>query len=90
MQLDLFWTDCGFYPTTEEGLAVLTNKEKLKKSCPAWTGYGSRFQTDAWGRPVNYEGVKDGYVLRSLGRDGKTGGEGLDADLEEKSSAELK
>ncbi|MHC4947673.1 MAG: type II secretion system protein GspG [Planctomycetota bacterium] len=38
---------------------------------------------DAWGRPVAYESAVDGaaYRLRSLGADGRVGGEDADADL---------
>ncbi|MCK6505736.1 type II secretion system protein GspG [Myxococcota bacterium] len=36
---------------------------------------------DAWGRPIAYLPIPDGYVLMSLGKDGMLGGEGLDYDL---------
>jgi hypothetical protein len=37
---------------------------------------------DIWNHPIQYEKAADGYHLYSLGRDGKPGGEGVDADLE--------
>jgi len=40
--------------------------------------------TDAWGHPLDYErrsGMRPGFMLRSLGADGKEGGAGTDADL---------
>jgi hypothetical protein len=36
---------------------------------------------DAWGRPFLYSVEGDTYVMKSLGRDGKPGGVGLDCDL---------
>ena len=39
--------------------------------------------TDAWGRPFTYQQDDGGrgYILTSLGKDGRAGGEGLDADI---------
>ncbi len=39
------------------------------------------FPIDMWCRPIHYEIKGDLYKLYSLGRDGKPGGVGLDADL---------
>ena len=36
---------------------------------------------DAWGTPLQYRRTADGFELSSLGRDGKAGGAGLDADI---------
>jgi general secretion pathway protein G len=68
--LDQFRLDKRRYPTAEEGLVAV--QPYLKKSLP----------TDPWGRPYVYRQAKDGDVeLISLGRDGKSGGEGEDADI---------
>lgn len=42
---------------------------------------GSRFH-DAWGNEYQYSKTASGYRLLSLGRDGKPGGTGLDADID--------
>jgi hypothetical protein len=36
---------------------------------------------DPWGHPYHYRTAGDGFELASLGRDGRTGGAGLDADV---------
>jgi hypothetical protein len=36
---------------------------------------------DPWGNPYGYENTGAAFVIRSGGRDGKDGGEGLDKDL---------
>jgi general secretion pathway protein G len=80
--LDQFRLDNRRYPTAEEGLDALVSKPAaaanwsgpyLKKAVPA----------DPWGRPYVYRvpGEKSEFQLMSLGRDGKTGGIGEDADL---------
>ena len=48
---------------------------------PKRDGYGNR-TVDGWGRPLKYRVSPDGMItLTSLGRDGKQGGTGEDADL---------
>jgi hypothetical protein len=36
--------------------------------------------TDGWGRPLMYTITSDGFLLKSLGRDGEPGGTGPDED----------
>ena len=70
--LDQYRLDKRRYPTAEEGLAAV--QPYLKKTLP----------TDPWGRPYVYRanGSKNGeFEVVSLGRDGKTGGSGEDADI---------
>jgi general secretion pathway protein G len=80
--LDQFRLDMRRYPSAEEGLDALIAKPSaasnwsgpyLKKAVPA----------DPWGRPYVYRvpGEKHEFQLMSLGRDGKTGGVGEDADI---------
>jgi general secretion pathway protein G len=80
--LDQFRLDMRRYPSAEEGLDALIAKPSaasnwsgpyLKKAVPA----------DPWGRPYVYRvpGEKHEFQLMSLGRDGKTGGIGEDADI---------
>lgn len=83
--LDLYRLDNGFYPTTLQGLKALVQKptqtpipKNYKKG-----GYIKRLPNDPWGHPYQYR--YPGQMLEvdvfSLGRDGKPGGEGLDADI---------
>lgn len=80
--LDQFRLDVRRYPSAEEGLDALVTRPTsvanwggpyLKKAVPA----------DPWGRPYVYRvpGEKSEFQLRSLGRDGKSGGIGEDADI---------
>ena len=70
--LDQYRLDKRRYPTAEEGLAAV--QPYLKKTLP----------TDPWGRPYVYRAAnaRNGeFEVVSLGRDGKTGGSGEDADI---------
>jgi general secretion pathway protein G len=80
--LDQYRLDNRHYPTAEQGLDALVNKPAgeatwagpyLKKSLP----------NDPWGHPYVYRvpGSRAEYDLYSLGRDGKPGGSGEDADI---------
>jgi len=80
--LDTYRLDVGRYPSTEEGLSALQsapgNEAKwqgpyLKKAVP----------NDPWGRPYVYKapGEHGEYDLLTLGKDGKQGGTGEDADI---------
>ena len=81
--LDQFHLDNGRYPTTEEGLAVLS-----ARSAPS--GLESTFKTlsskditsDPWGHPYVYDlQSSEQYTVTSYGADGVEGGSGNDADL---------
>jgi len=69
--LDQYRLDKRRYPTAEEGLAAI--QPYLKKTLP----------NDPWGRPYIYRasGASGDFEVVSLGRDGKTGGSGEDADI---------
>ena len=80
--LDQYRLDTRHYPSAEQGLGALVNKPVeeanwagpyLKKSVP----------NDPWGHPYVYRvpGSKGDFDLYSLGRDGKPGGSGEDADI---------
>lgn len=84
--LDQFFVHCSRYPTTEEGMTALRAKPTgddlvnwqgpyVKKAIPA----------DPWGREYTYECPgqhnPEEYDLYSLGRDGREGGTGSDADI---------
>lgn len=81
--LELYNGDCGGYPTTEQGLAVLL-KDPGKEVCPNWgpKPYSSKSITvDAWNRAILYESDGSNYVLKSLGSDRRDGGTGDAKDL---------
>ena len=69
--LDQYRLDNRRYPTGEEGLAAV--QPYLKKNLP----------NDPWGRPYVYRvpGQRGEFDVFSLGRDGKPGGAGEDADI---------
>ena len=80
--LDQYRLDLRHYPSAEQGLDALVAKPEgesgwagpyLKKAVPA----------DPWGRAYVYRvpGSKGEFDLFSLGKDGKPGGTGEDADI---------
>jgi general secretion pathway protein G len=85
--LELYHIDTGSYPPDEPGLNALTTRPPGSSISDIWNGPYLKTGAallDAWGKPLLYvrgEGGS-GIVLRSLGRDGQEGGEGIDADLE--------
>lgn len=85
--LDSYRLDNGGYPTTEQGLAALRDKPTRDPVPANWRGPYLRkdIPLDPWGRPYVYTfpGTrnKNGFDLLSLGRDGKAGGDGEDADI---------
>ena len=80
--LDQFRLDIGRYPTTEEGLEALN---AAPASVEGWSGpYLKKVvPADPWGRPYVYQqpGTNSELDLMSLGRDGRPGGAGEDADI---------
>jgi len=80
--LDQFRLDVGRYPSTEEGLAALN---EAPASLEGWAGPYLRkaVPMDPWGRPYVYEqpGQNTEIDLASLGKDGRPGGSGEDADI---------
>ena len=80
--LDQYRLDTGRYPSTEQGLAVLVTKPADE---PKWQGpyLAKAVPKDPWGNDYQYRapGEHGEYDLLSLGKDGRPGGEGEDADL---------
>jgi general secretion pathway protein G len=84
--LDSYRLDNGAYPTTAQGLDALVIRPARQPAAPNWRGPYLRkaLPADPWSRPYLYASPSqggEGYALRSLGRDGKEGGSGEDADL---------
>jgi type II secretion system protein G len=85
--LDLYTHDTGSFPTTEQGLDALWQKP-TSPPVPekTWTGPYLKYPPrDPWGNPYYYrypgETNQGGYDLACHGGDGRSGGEGQDADI---------
>lgn len=87
--LRMYRLDNGAYPTTEQGLKALVERPSAAPLPANWSaeGYLPEAPRDPWGRDYVYRspGKTGGFDLLSYGKDGKEGGEGLDADLTDKS-----
>ncbi|WP_300544285.1 type II secretion system major pseudopilin GspG [Maricaulis sp.] len=80
--LDAYRLDMREYPSTEQGLQALVTPSRDAANYREG-GYIRRLPDDPWGNPYQYvypgrHGMLDIY---SLGRDGREGGEDLDADI---------
>ena len=81
--LTLYRLDNFSYPTSEQGLAALTTRP-ADPNLRAWKGpYLSRSAKDPWGNDYLYlsPGNRGEIDVYTLGRDGRPGGEGEDADI---------
>lgn len=77
--IEAYYTDNGFFPSTEQGLSALSIKPTVPPIPPIWNGpYAAEgeMNADIWGNPWHYRhpsthGMK--YDLWSSGPDGKDG-----------------
>jgi general secretion pathway protein G len=87
--LRMYRLDNGDYPTTEQGLKALVERPASDPQPANWNseGYLPEPPKDPWGRDYVYRspGQTAGFDLMSYGKDGEPGGEGLDADLTDRS-----
>ncbi len=81
--LKLYKLDNQRYPSGEQGLESLVRKPSNGSIPPNWRVYVEKLPNDPWGRPYQYvnPGVKGEVDVFSFGADGKSGGEGVDADI---------
>jgi len=85
--LDGYRLDNGSYPTTDQGLAALRERPTRAPVPASWRGPYLRkaVPLDPWGRAYLYRApgarAPGAFDLESLGRDGKVGGDGEDADV---------
>ena len=83
--LRMYRLDNGDYPTTSQGLKALVERPATEPAPANWNseGYLPEAPRDPWGRDYVYvsPGKAGGFDLMSYGKDGEPGGEGLDADL---------
>jgi len=80
--LEQYRMDVGSYPSTEQGLAAL---QARPSGLAKWEGpyLTKALPSDPWGHAYVYKspGEHGDFDLSSLGRDGRAGGDGLDADI---------
>ena len=83
--LKLYKLDNGIYPSTDQGLAALVKKPERGEIPRNWKagGYLDKLPTDPWQTDYQYlnPGIRGEVDVFSLGKEGKPGGEGLDADI---------
>jgi len=86
LALESYYIDCGRYPTEEQGLEALWKTPSIEPTSPNWMGpyIYKKTPNDPWGNPYEYkipgpEGLP--FSIRSLGSDGREGGEGKNADI---------
>ncbi|MGB3794919.1 MAG: type II secretion system major pseudopilin GspG [Alteraurantiacibacter sp.] len=84
--LKMYRLDNGDYPSTQQGLEALSALPTAAPVPVNWSpsGYLDQVPTDPWGRPYVYTNPGPdavGFEIRSLGKDGETGGEGVDSDI---------
>jgi general secretion pathway protein G len=85
--LKMYRLDNGDYPATTQGLQALVTKPTGDPVPTNWnaSGYLDKLPVDPWGNPYIYKNPGEdggsGFELTSLGKDGKPGGEGIDADI---------
>ncbi len=82
--LKFYRLDNFAYPTTEQGIDALVTKPN-DPNVRNWKtgGYLDRVPKDPWGNPYLYlnPGNNGEIDIYTLGRDGRPGGEGIDADI---------
>ncbi len=81
--LDDFRRVCGFYPSTEQGLDALVKAPTGGRQCKNYDpdGFVKKVPQDAWNHDFVYISDYNKYTIKSLGADGKEGGEGFDKDI---------
>ena len=84
--LEMYKIDNGRYPTQDQGLAALVTKPTGEPVPRRWLPYAKAKQIkDPWRNPFQYrvpgEHNPHSFDIWSFGSDGKSGGEGVDADI---------
>jgi general secretion pathway protein G len=81
--LKLYKLDNRRYPSTEQGLGALVSRPVSPPLADNWKPYVERLPADPWGNPYQYlnPGINGEVDVMSLGADGRSGGEGFDADI---------
>lgn len=86
--LKMYRLDNSDYPTTEQGLSALARRPTAGPAPAHWAadGYLAQVPVDPWGRPYlyRYPNPDGAFDLLSYGKDGKAGGDGVNADLSDR------
>jgi general secretion pathway protein G len=75
--LNLYYTDCGKFPESLDNLVT------ADASCTNWgpEAYMKKVPKDPWEHPFQYTLENGNFVIKSLGADGKEGGDGYKKDI---------
>lgn len=83
--LNTYKLDNFNYPSTEQGLQALVSKPAGQSEAPNWAkgGYLDKMPKDPWGREYLYlhPGAHGDIDVYTLGADGRSGGDGENADI---------
>ena len=81
--LKLYKLDNQRYPTAEQGLQALVARPGTEPVPANWKPYLDKLPQDPWGHAYQYlnPGLKGEVDVLSFGADGKSGGQGHDADI---------
>jgi general secretion pathway protein G len=79
--LDMYFTDCGHYPDSGQGLAALAPGGEA--GCSNWgpDPYIKKVPVDPWGTPFVYYLENGNFTIISYGEDKREGGTGYDKDI---------
>jgi general secretion pathway protein G len=86
LALQSYFLDCGQYPAESQGLQALWEKPIQAPVPMRWNGpyIDRQLPKDPWGNDYIYKNPGDKnmpFSIMSYGADGKTGGEGPNADI---------
>ncbi len=75
--LNMYYTDCGKFPESLENLV------QNDPNCSNWgpEAYVKKTPVDAWKHEFKYNVEGNSFVIKSLGSDGREGGDGYGKDL---------
>ncbi len=81
--LKLYKLDNQRDSTAGQGLAALVQRPSAPPAPGNWKPYLEKLPNDPWGQPYQYlnPGIRGEVDVMSFGADGKSGGEGKDADI---------
>lgn len=85
--LHLFKLDCGFYPSTGQGLESLVAKSGGGVQCRKYNseGYLDKIPVDPWDNRYVYFSDGQNIIIKSYGADGQEGGDGKNGDIDNRS-----
>jgi general secretion pathway protein G len=81
--LEMYKLDNFNYPSTEQGLQALVEQPSGDPEAKHWKGYMPKLPKDPWDHDYQYlnPGTHGEIDIYSLGKDGRLGGDGVNADI---------